>query len=80
MKFSTVWCCIKPEMICTLISVSDVHLKDINGSTLLHHLMESATDVVVNEKYPVLEAIVANKEFMPYWAVADNRAIKPLNE
>lgn len=63
-----------------LIPVSDVHLKDMNDSTLLHHLVESAADIIEDEKYPIVEAIAANKEFAPYWTVADTRGMKPLKK
>jgi hypothetical protein len=67
---SVLWRGINVDVICMLIPVSDVHLKDVRGSTLLHHLAHIAAGKHAN-KYPILEAITARKEFMQYWSVPE---------
>lgn len=78
-NFSSLWTGYNTEIICMLIRVSNVHLKDIRGSTLLHHLVRVSTNQNAR-KYPILEAIVAQKEFMPYWTVPDEEGTVPARE
>jgi ankyrin repeat protein len=76
---NSLWTGYNTEIICMLIQVSNVHLKDIRGSTLLHHLVRVSTNQNAR-KYPILEAIVAQKEFMPYWTVPDEEGTVPARE
>lgn len=71
------WQSYNVEIIRELVLVSDVHLKDMNGLTLLHHLIVMACVESANG-HSLLETIAARKDFTPYWNVPDKTGSCPL--
>lgn len=78
--YSSLWNVDTDDMLKLLVPVSNVHMKDINDSTLLHHLVKMAHHEGKDSDFPILRLIASQKEFMPYWTVKDKAKETPVKK